>query len=219
MLSHGNCARGLKPKHKWLLYRSCIMPITLYGIRLWYYNGACIKGTMKELTKIQRQVAVWILGAFKSTPIGVVESLASLIPIHLHIRKLVYCNHVCMHTLADSHITRLMAATRNEADFLSVYHPSRLCNKCKSPLVDMWANENLVDVFVLPYNKYNVPGYHLTDTYPECIIQDIVLIQGKTAKDKAKRREACFITLNQSFVHSSTSDSCIMIVTNVSVPF
>jgi len=88
---------------------------------------------MKELTKIQRQAAVWILDAFKSTPTGVVESLASLILIHLQIWKLVYHNHICMHTLADSHITHLMAATRNEADFISVYHPFRLRNKCKSP--------------------------------------------------------------------------------------
>jgi len=103
MLSLGNSAHGLKPKHKWLLYRSCIMPIVLYGICLWYYDGVHLKGTMKELTKIQRQAAIWILGAFKSTPIGVVESLASLIPIHLQIQKLVYRNHVHIHTL-QTHI-------------------------------------------------------------------------------------------------------------------
>jgi len=111
-----------------------------------------------------------------------------------------------------------MAATGNKADFISMYHPSQLRNKCKSPLVDMWANENLVDVFVLTYNKYNAPGYHLTDTCPERIIQDIVLIQGKTAKDRAKARKAYLMTLNQSFARSSTSDSCIVIVTNASVP-
>jgi len=90
MLALGNSVRGLKPKHKRLLYRSCIMPITLYGIRLWNYDGARVKGTMKELTKIQRRAAIWILGAFKTSPTGAVESLAGLIPIHLQIRKLVY---------------------------------------------------------------------------------------------------------------------------------
>ena len=82
----------------------------------------------------------------------------------------------------------------------------------------MWANENLIDMFVLPYNRYNVPGYHLTDTCPERIIQDIVLIQDKTAKDRAKAREARLMTLNLSFACSSTSDSCITIVTDASVP-
>jgi len=63
-----------------------------------------------------------------------------------------------------------------------------------------------------------VPGYRLTDTCPDCIIQDIVLIQGKTAKDRAKAREARLMTLNQSFARSSTSDSCITIITDASVP-
>ena len=57
MLALGNSVRGLKPKHKRLLYRSCVMPIALYGIRLWHYNGARFKGTMKELTKVQRRAA------------------------------------------------------------------------------------------------------------------------------------------------------------------
>ena len=34
MLFLGNSARGLKPMHKQLLYRLCIMLIALYGIRL-----------------------------------------------------------------------------------------------------------------------------------------------------------------------------------------
>ena len=96
----------------------------LYSICLWYFDGACLKGTMKELTKIQRQVAIWILEAFKSTPMGAVESLAGFIPIHLQIRKLVYHNHVHMHILADLHITYFMAATRDETEFISMYHPS-----------------------------------------------------------------------------------------------
>ena len=100
----------------------------------------------------------------------VVEFLAGLIPIHLQIQKLVYRNHVHMHTLADSHIIFLIAATGDEAKFISMYHPFQLHNKCKSPLVDMWANENLVNMFVLLYNRYNVPEYHFTNTCPEHII-------------------------------------------------
>jgi len=74
-------------------------------------------------------------------------------------------------------------------------------------------------MFTLLYNKYNAPGHCLIDMYyPEHIIHDIVLIQDKTTKDKAKAREACLMTLNQSFEYSSTSDSCIAIITDASVP-
>ena len=216
MLSLGNSACRLKPMHKWLLYRSCILPITLYGIHLWYFDGAHLKGTIKELTKIQRQVAIWVLGAFKFTPMGVVESLADLILIHLQIQKLLYPNYVCMHTLADLHITCLMAATGDKAEFISMYHPFQLHNKCKSPLVDMWANKNLVNMFVLPITD----AMHLGSVLQTHALNALSMISfwSKVRLPKtAKAKEAHLMTLKQSFAHS-TSDSCIAIVTNASVP-
>ena len=85
MASLGNSNHGLRPKHKRLLYRSCILPIATYGIRLWFFKGAKYKGTLKELTRMQRRAAIWILGAFKTSPAGAVETLTGLTPIHLHI--------------------------------------------------------------------------------------------------------------------------------------
>ena len=89
MASLDNSNRGLRPKHKYLLYRLCILPIATYGIRLWFFKGAKYKGILKELTQMQRCAVIWILGAFKTSPTGAVETLAGLTPIHLHIRKLV----------------------------------------------------------------------------------------------------------------------------------
>ena len=182
MLALGNSVHGLKPKHKHLLYRSCVMPIVLYRIRLWHYNGARFKGTMKELTKVQRRTVIWILGAFKTTPMGAAEFLAGLIPIDLQIQKLIYRNHIRMHTLANSHITCIVAAGENQACNVS-YLPSKLSKKAKSPLIDMWANEKLVSIDVIPFNEFNAPGTHLLDRFQEHISFDIVLISGKNAKE------------------------------------
>jgi len=44
--------RGLIPNQKILLYRSCILPITLYGFQLWYYNKMLLSYSFKELRKI-----------------------------------------------------------------------------------------------------------------------------------------------------------------------
>ena len=89
MASLGNSNHRLCPKHKHLLYQSCILPIATYGIRLWFFKGTRYKGTLKDLTRMQRCAAICILGAFKTSPTGAVETLAGLTPIHLHIRKLV----------------------------------------------------------------------------------------------------------------------------------
>jgi len=49
----GNSTRGLLFVHKCLLYRMCIMPITLYSFQLWYFKGASLYYLLKELRKIQ----------------------------------------------------------------------------------------------------------------------------------------------------------------------
>ena len=38
-----NSTRGLLPLQKYLLYRSCIVPIATYGFRLWFFTGAPTK--------------------------------------------------------------------------------------------------------------------------------------------------------------------------------
>jgi len=43
---------------------------------------------LKILGKMQRRAAIWILGAFKTSPSYGIEALAGLIPINLHLQKL-----------------------------------------------------------------------------------------------------------------------------------
>jgi len=59
-----NSTRDLSPIHKRLLYRTCILPIALYGFQLWYFKGASLYQPLKELKKMQRRVALWIIGVF-----------------------------------------------------------------------------------------------------------------------------------------------------------
>ena len=80
----GNLVRGLIPYQKCLLYRSCILPITLYGFQLWFYNKAPLSYPLKMLGKIQRRAAIWILGAFKMFPSFGIKAIAELIFINLH---------------------------------------------------------------------------------------------------------------------------------------
>jgi len=43
---------------------------------------------MKILGKMQRRAAIWILGAFKTSPSEGLEAIAGLIPIKSHLQKL-----------------------------------------------------------------------------------------------------------------------------------
>ena len=83
-----NSSRSITPLQKHLLYRCCILPIVLYSFQLWFYHRALLLYPLKALGKIQRRVAIWILGVFKTSPSEGIEAITGLIPIKLHLQKL-----------------------------------------------------------------------------------------------------------------------------------
>ena len=80
-----NSSRSINPLQKHLLYRTCILPIALYGFQLWFYNHAPMAYHMKILNKMQRRAAIWILEAFKTSPSYGIEAIVGLIPIKLYL--------------------------------------------------------------------------------------------------------------------------------------
>jgi len=82
-----NSLCGIIPVQRWLLYRSCVLPITLYGFQLWFYNHASLLYPLKTLDKIQRRAAIWTLGAFKTSLMEGIEVIVGLIPIKAHLQK------------------------------------------------------------------------------------------------------------------------------------
>jgi len=84
----GNLSRGLLPIQKRLLYKSCILPIVLYEFNLWFFKGAPIVKNINELKKMQQRAALWITGAFRTSPSKGIEAIVGLIPITLYLRKL-----------------------------------------------------------------------------------------------------------------------------------
>ena len=83
LLSNWNC--GINSLQKCHLYRTYILSIVLYGFQLWFYNRAPMTYHLKALGKMQRRAAIWILGAFKTSPSYSIKAIAGLIPIKLHL--------------------------------------------------------------------------------------------------------------------------------------
>jgi len=84
----GNLSQGLLPLQKRLLYYTCILPIVLYRFQLWFFKSAPTYFSLQNLQKIQRWTALWITGAFCTSPTYGIEAIAGLMPIPLHLKKL-----------------------------------------------------------------------------------------------------------------------------------
>jgi hypothetical protein len=145
----GNSNRGLLLMQKHLLYRTCVLPVATYGYRLWYHDKAKVKGLMSSLSRMQRRAALWIIGAFRTSPMGGCEAIAGLIPIHLHIRRLVDRSSFRANTLAASHPLRtLLGPGRSmaaEPHARLIYHMTAVMQtKVKSSLIEV--NSRMLDI-------------------------------------------------------------------------
>ena len=58
---------------------------------------------MSLLAAMQHKAALWILGTFCTSPTGGIEALAGLIPIQLHLKKLVKRSCLRTATLPSQH--------------------------------------------------------------------------------------------------------------------
>jgi len=57
---------------------------------------------------MQRRAAIWITGAFKTSPLEGIEAIANLIPIKLHLQKLTGRSQLCALSLPSNHLIQTL---------------------------------------------------------------------------------------------------------------
>ena len=61
---------------------------------------------MKILNKMQRRAAIWILGAFKTSPLKGIKALAGLMPIRFHLQKIAKRSLIQSFKVPENHILK-----------------------------------------------------------------------------------------------------------------
>jgi len=126
------------------------------------------------LAAMQCKAALWILGAFCISSTGGIKALADLIPIQLHLNKLVKWSCLKTATLSSQHVLMSLLSAKHSKGALS--HPQSLallnntqCAHLKGPILDTEASLlNLTECFD-PLYAEATPGCRLLDSFPNCI--------------------------------------------------
>jgi hypothetical protein len=216
MLALSNSVCGLWPKHKQMLYRAYVLPITMYGSRLWLYKGAAMKGPLDSLCKMQRHACLWITSTFKTSPMGAAETLVGMPPIHPHVKKLVEQSHIRTCTLQASHTFHRLVDRDHKFSVETL--KGQICGDLKSPVTEAWLNLDFSSMDLDPINKFNQPGLRPKDLYHGCIVYDIVSSPPKTDKDHKEFMANQINLLHGSVDAASHSPQHICTVTGVSTP-
>ncbi|KAF5319438.1 hypothetical protein D9619_008864 [Psilocybe cf. subviscida] len=163
--------------HKRLLYRSCVIPIATYGFRLWYFGSTKNKGAIKTLNSMQRQAALWITGAFRTSPSGGIEALAGLMPLHKILAKLASGSITRVVSLSDTHPVRSLMSGQHlkravpHASSIELMTPA-IKAKVKGSLMQADMILPAAVELVEPFHKLAQPGLRLLDRFSDRIMFD-----------------------------------------------
>jgi len=164
----GNSSRGLTPSQKRHLYICCSLPIVLYRFQLWYYNKTHFDYFLHILRKMQWRVALWIYGAFQTSPTAGVEAILGLIPIYLQLKKLYERFHLRGFLFSSNYIFKLIINTEKSSDYQCISLNNLIAKQkfwLHSPLIDMDKRCNkFLPVFSLFDIKFSL-GNRLIDSF------------------------------------------------------
>ena len=169
---------------------------------------------MKILGKMQRRAAIWILGAFKTSPSEGLEAITGLIPIKSHLQKLVGRSQLCSAALPANHLIRtFMNDPSNLHTNPSPYSINSLTNHQKTIAKGHLINSNnkiygVFPLFSLLHLEFNL-GSRIVDIFSDQFSFNLA--------SREKNDKTCSQQLNKMTLQSSSSLYMAIIITDASV--
>ena len=212
----GNSSRGINPLQKRLLYRCCTLPIMLYSFQLWFYNKAPISYHMKILNKMQRRAAIWILGAFKTSPSDGIEAIAGIIPIRFHLQKITKRSQIHPFKLPNNHILKnLLDDSLSSSNLTNSHNIGSLTNQqisiAKGHLINSCTKSYGIFPSFSSLNSEFSLDHHIIDNFSNCFSFNLVN-KNQKEKNKIHTQELDNMVLcNSSLPHSA------LVITDASI--
>ena len=170
--------------------------------------------SFKALNKMQGRAAIWILGAFKTSPTDGVEALVGLIPIKSYVQKLGERSQLCAISLPPNHIIcSLMDSPFSSHNYQHLsslsFFTDHQKTKIKGYLAD--ANNRSYGVFssFSSLHPELSPGLRVIDTFSNCF--------SFNSNNKGKNDKICLQQLDSMVIKSSSSPSTAITAMDASI--
>ena len=212
LLRNSSCR--ITPLQKYLLYRCCVLLIALYSFQLWFYHHVLLAYLLKALGKIQRRAAIWILGAFKTSPQEGIKVITGLISIKLHLKELGGRVQLQALALPLNHI--ICSLIDSSFGSPNNPHPSSLANatdhqrkKIKGHLVD--TNNRSYGLFLAfsPTHSKLAPSSQIIDTFSNRFPFNLCM--------KGKSNKSHIHQLDSMVIKAFSSQSTAIIASDTSI--
>ena len=147
---------------------------------------------MKILNKMQRRAAIWILGAFKTSPLEDIEALAGLMPIRFHLQKIAKRSLICSFKVPENHILKkLLNNDPPKSKSSNSHNIGSLTNRQKSltkgHLIDSSIKSYGIFPSFSPLDLEFSPGHRIIDIFSNRFSFNLVNKKGKNKKIHAAK--------------------------------
>jgi len=165
---------------------------------------------------MQRRAAIWILGAFKTSPLEVIEALAGLIPIKFHLQKIARRSLIRSFKLPTNHILKNLENDNPlQMKVISSHNIRSLSNRQRTLTKGHIINSNIKSHGIFPSfssldPKFS-PGHQIVDIFSNHFTFNLVNKKEKN-HNKTRDQELDEVTLRCSSEHYTA-----LVITDASI--
>jgi len=171
---------------------------------------------MKILNKIQRRAVIWILGAFKTSPLEGIEALAGIIPIRFYLYKIAKRSQIHPFKLPDNHILKNLLddspprfKSHNSHNIGSLTNRQR--SLTKGHLIDSSIKSYGIFPSFSPLDPEFFPGCRIIDNFSNRFSFNLVNKKDKNP-NKTRAQE-----LDEMVLQNSSSPHSAIVITDASI--
>ena len=171
---------------------------------------------MKILNKMQRRATIWILGAFKTSPMEGIEALVGLIPIRFHLQKIAKRSLIHSFKLPNNHILKNLLndvppsnKSYNSHNIGSLTNHQRFLTK--GHLVDSNIKSYRIFPSFSPLDPEFFPGHCIIDKFSNHFSFNLINKKEKN-QNKIYGQELDNLTL-----HCSSEPNTALVITDASI--
>jgi len=169
---------------------------------------------MKILGKMQRRATIWILRAFKTSPLEGIEAITGIIPIKFYLQKLANRSQLHFVALLVSHLIRTLMDDPFNSHIKPIPHSINTLTNCQKTIVKghlIDSNNKLLGVFpsFSPlYLEFNL-GSRIVDKFSDRFSFNL--------SNRKENDKIYFQQLNEMTLQSSSSPHTAIVVTDASI--
>ncbi|KAF8695817.1 hypothetical protein AX14_001630 [Amanita brunnescens Koide BX004] len=170
----GNSVRGIGPQQRAHAYQACVLLVLTYGLPLWYTNwGAGVIHLVKRMERVHSYALGWIIGAFRTSPVGSRELVAGIPPLKIILNLRLRGMTARLLSLGENHSLYQSWTLRWLPAAIAKTPPRRRARHLPTdnPLMRLSATDVKEQFF--PHHPISRPGERISDIYADRLFFDL----------------------------------------------